>query len=126
MWGSASEPTLITLGDIGCSEHYVHTPNGSFPLAGSSWIVTDNTSTQTKIPAYAIVLAIVFFVFCLLGLLFLLMKEQVTTGYVVVSVQGPGLYHTMQIPYQGPYTLADVNDRVNYIRQLVANLPPPT
>ena len=38
--------------------------------------------TEEKIPAHAIVLAVIFFIFCLLGLLFLLMKEKTTTGFV--------------------------------------------
>ena len=42
--------------------------------------------------------AVVFFVFCFLGLLFLLAKERHTEGFVQVVVQGPHLLHTVQLP----------------------------
>jgi hypothetical protein len=43
-------------------------------------------------------MAIIFAVFCLLGLFFLLVKEEITTGYVDVSVRTGPLHHTTQIP----------------------------
>ena len=39
-----------------------------------------------------------FAFFCLLGLLFLLMKEQYVTGYVEVRVTGEDLDHWTQVP----------------------------
>ena len=76
------------------------------------------TQTTTAIPTYAIVLAVVFFLFCLLGLLFLLVKEQRTVGYVQVTVQGPGLLHVTHIPVSSPLGVADINARVNYARSI--------
>ena len=89
---------VATIGDIGITETLVVTPDGTTPLAGSQWVVADFTHTDTRIPTWAIVLAIVFAMACLLGLLFLLVKETTTTGYLEVSVRGEGLYHVTRLP----------------------------
>lgn len=106
------DPILLWIGDIGVSQHWVVTPNGSAPLAGSQWIVTDRTHTEERIPGVAIVLAIIFFVFCLLGLLFLLMKERRVTGYAEVTVRSGNVYHLTQLPVRNPID-------VEYARRLV-------
>jgi len=109
----APEQILLSIGDIGVSRSWVVTPNGSAPLVGSQWIVQDRTITQRSIPTYAIVLAIVFALACLLGLLFLLIKEDRMTGYVEVSVRSGNLFHVTQLPAQSPQS-------VLHARQLVA------
>lgn len=114
------EPVLVTVGDIACTEHWVVTPGGSFPISGSTWIVTNQTTTSERIPPYAIVLAIVFFLFCLLGLFFLLIKQRTMQGWVTVTVQAPGGYHATQVPVSHPSQIADVENRVHYIRGLAA------
>lgn len=110
---------LVQVGDIACTQTEVITPAGTFPLAGTVWIVSNNTQVSESIPAWAIVLAIVFFLFCLLGLLFLLVKQRSVRGYVQVSVQGPNLYYATQIPVSDTPQIGDVEQRVNYIRSLV-------
>ena len=60
---------------------------------------------------------------CLLGLLFLLVKEERTTGVMQVAVQADGFYHATQIPVGNVAAVADVENRVNYIRSLVASAP---
>jgi hypothetical protein len=95
---AAQEPILLWIGDIGVSQHWVVTPNGNAPLAGSQWIVRDGTRVEESIPGYAIALAIIFFIFCLLGLLFLLIKERRTSGYVEVTVRAGDVYHVTQLP----------------------------
>jgi hypothetical protein len=92
------ESFVVTLGDIGVTSHWVVTPNGTVPLAGTQWTLTDQTRTVRKIPTWAIVCAIVFALLCLIGLLFLLAKEERTTGWLEVRVQGGTLDHTTQIP----------------------------
>src|SRR5438067_10741741 len=87
--GAPSEPTVVTVGDMAVTPTTVVTPAGRYPLAGTTWVVSNNTMMTESIPAYAIVLAIIFFVFCLLGLLFLLIKERKVSGFMQVSVQGP-------------------------------------
>ncbi len=121
--GTAAAPILVTVGDLACSQYYVVTPGGTYPLANTTWIMTNTSTTTESIPAYAIVLTVVFFVFCLLGLLFLLIKERRTQGFVSVSVQGPGFFHVAQIPVSDPAQIADTENRVNYIRSLVAAAP---
>ena len=80
--------------------------------------------TSQAIPTWAIVCAIVFFVFCFLGLLFLLAKEDKTSGYVQVTVHGPGFLHTSTVPVASLAQVADINARVNYVRTLTASYPP--
>src|ERR671925_2061765 len=84
------EPVRVRLGDVSVSDTRVQTPYGAFPLARTTWMVTNQTYVTESIPAWAIVLAIIFFVFCLLGLLFLLVKERRLYGAMQVSIQGPG------------------------------------
>jgi hypothetical protein len=111
---------LVEIGDIGVDQHWVRTPSGSLPTAKATWSVQDMTRTETGIPAYAIVLTVVFFIFCLLGLLFLLIKENRTTGWMQVTVQGPAFVHTTQVPVSHQAAIADVHARVNYARSLTA------
>ena len=116
--------TITEIGDIGVTANSVITPAGTFPLKGTQWIVTDQSRTVSKIPTVAIVLAIVFAIFCLLGLLFLLMKEEATEGYVQVTVTNPeaGLYHVASIPASSVGTYEFVTRQVNWARSLSASL----
>jgi hypothetical protein len=81
---------------------------------------SDMSRTVQRIPAWAVVCAILFFVFCFLGLLFLLAKEEHTEGVVQIVVQGPRLVHTVQLPVSSPAQVMDYNQRVNYARALSA------
>jgi hypothetical protein len=114
----SQDPIVLSIGDIGVSRHWVVTPNGTAPLRGSSWIVRDMSQTQSKIPTYAIVLAIVFALLCLVGLLFLLIKEQTTVGYVEVSVQGEGVYHVTQLPVSNPAQIAQIRGLVHQAQSM--------
>jgi hypothetical protein len=111
---------LVQIGDISVDQQWVRTPSGSLPTAKATWIVQDMTRTDTGIPAHAIVLAVVFFFFCFLGLLFLLIKENRTTGWMQVTVQGPAFAHTTQVPVSNQTTVADIHARVGYARSLTA------
>jgi hypothetical protein len=113
---------LVTIGDLACTRTEVITPNGTYPLASTNWIVTNNSTTREKIPTKAIVLAICFAVLCLIGLLFLLMKEKITEGYVQVTVQSDEFFYSTQIPVQSPQEILDVEQKVNYARGLVRGL----
>ena len=118
--GSGQEPTLVTIGDIAVSQHWVSTPSGSAPIGSATWTVTPMYQTTRSIPTWAIVCAVVFFVFCFLGLLFLLVKEEQTTGYVQVIVQSQGLVHSCYVPVYSPQQAVDVAARVDYARSLAA------
>ncbi|MFC9436314.1 hypothetical protein [Nocardia sp. NPDC057030] len=117
------EPVLVTVGDIGCTGTQVLTPSGQHPLAGTTWIVTNQTTVDQRIPSYAIVLAVLLMVFCLLGLVFLAVKEEKIQGFVQVSVQGTGFYYATQVKITDRAQVFDTEQRVNYIRGLVAALP---
>lgn len=119
----SGEPILVTIGDISVTSTTVYTPSGSRPLAELSWTFTDLSSTSQAIPTWAIVCAVVFFLFCFLGLLFLLAKEDKTQGTVQVTAHGSGFVHTCTIPVTSVAQVADINARVNYIRTLTASTP---
>src|SRR5205809_5960682 len=89
----AAEPVIAQIGEIQVTSSTVRTPAGQFPLRGSQWTVTDQWLANSKIPTWAIVLAIVL-IPCtgFLSLLFLLAKETVYSGVVLVQVQN-GAYH---------------------------------
>ncbi|MEV8534976.1 hypothetical protein [Streptomyces sp. NPDC051211] len=108
----------FSLADITIVGDQIITPSGPMPLKGAVWNATDFTRTEEKIPAHAIVLAIVFALFCLIGLLFLLMKERVTTGYVQVTVSSGGRHHSAMIPATNPTVFPWVMNQLNYARSL--------
>ncbi|MGW7451702.1 hypothetical protein [Streptomyces sp. NPDC054787] len=108
----------LSLGDITIAGDQIITPSGAMPLKGAMWNATDFSRTEEKLPTHAIVLAIVFFLFCLLGLLFLLMKEKTTTGYIQVTVTSGGRHHSTMIPAVDMNTYAWVMTQVNYARSL--------
>jgi hypothetical protein len=116
----ATDPIVLTIGDIGVTRNWVVTPNGTARLGGSQWIARDMTRTESKIPTWAIVLAVVFALVCLLGLLFLLAKEKYTTGYVEVSVQAGNLLHATQIPVSSQYQVAQIRQQVSQAQTLAA------
>lgn len=121
----AQEPVLFSVGDIGIGQAWIVTPNGTAPLAGSQWIAHDNSRLERTIPAYAIVLAIVFFLVCLLGLLFLLIKEERTTGYVDVSVRSGNLYHVTQLPVRSQVEIHQIRGLVHHAQSMAAQAPSP-
>jgi hypothetical protein len=109
---------LLSLGDIAVMGDSVMTPAGPMPLKGAVWTVTDMSRTEESMPTYAIVLTIIFFLFCLLGLLFLLIKEKKTVGFVQVTVNSGGRYHSTMIPVSDPMAVANTMNQVNYARSL--------
>ncbi|MBC7558617.1 MAG: hypothetical protein H7270_04540 [Dermatophilaceae bacterium] len=112
---------LVQIGDISVDQHWVHTPAGWVPTSQATWTVQDMTLRAMVIPTYAIVLAIVTSVMtCLLGLLFLLIKEDRPTGWVQTTVHGPDIAHTTQVPVSRQEMVLDVCARVDYARSLTA------
>lgn len=109
---------LGTVGDITFSAVTINVPGRSFPIAGSIWTVRDQSRVENRIPPYAIVLAIIFALACLLGLLFLLIREQVTVGYVEVEVRTKSDYHVCQVPVSSQFDIMQVRSKVDYARTL--------
>lgn len=116
--GPQTSGMALSLGDIAVSGDTIMTPSGPMPLKGAIWTATDMSRTEEKMPTHAVVLAIVFFLFCLLGLLFLLMKERVTTGFVQVTVVSGGRHHSTMVPVQSREQVMFVLNQVNYARSL--------
>ncbi|MEJ2886423.1 hypothetical protein [Actinomycetospora aeridis] len=119
--GEPPQPVLLSVGDIAVTPEYVVLPQGRFPVGQAQWSLTDQSRTTSEIPTWAIVLAVVFFLFCFLGLLFLLVKEQRTVGWAQIGVQGPGFFHAVQLPVSSPYDVARYQDMINYARSITAS-----
>jgi hypothetical protein len=98
---------------------YVNVPQGRYPIRGTTWTVQDSTQVTEAIPTYAIVLAIIFALFCLIGLLFLLIKEKRYSGFIWVTVVGDGLHHSVQFG-PGPEMAGWVTHQVNQARAIAA------
>ncbi|TCO43462.1 hypothetical protein EV646_11238 [Kribbella antiqua] len=111
-------PVLVTVGDISVEQHRIVTPAGVMPTQGTNWSAMDMSRTEEKIPGWAIVMAIIFALACLLGLLFLLCKERKTTGFVQVTVQNGNRTHNTHVGVTSPRDVADTLARVNFARTL--------
>ncbi|MBT2507234.1 hypothetical protein J7I98_15305 [Streptomyces sp. ISL-98] len=109
---------LMSIGDITVMNDGIVTPSGTMPLKGAVWTATDMSRTEEKIPTVAIVLAIIFALFCLIGLLFLLMKEKQTTGFIQVTVTSGGRHHSTMVPAVGPHSFHMIMGQINYARSL--------
>lgn len=114
------EPFLVNIGDIHVSPHWVVTPSGTAPLAGAQWFFLDQSRTERKIPTWAIVLAVVFALACLLGLLFLLVKEDVTVGWVQVSVRAGEATHVTHVPVTSRLDVGRIAQMVQQAQALTA------
>jgi hypothetical protein len=106
----APEETVLTIGEILVSAHWVVTPSGNTSLAGSQWTVADQSRSVKKHPAWTIVLAVLLFP---IGLLFLFVTNEETVGYMEVKVRGAGFAYTAQVPVRE-------NSAVQTIRRQVA------
>ena len=112
---------LLSIGDIEADRSWLRCPSGVIPVRSVTWSVQDMSRTDRTIPTWAIVCTVVFTILlCLFGLLFLLAKEERTTGWVQVTATAPGFVHTTQVPVSSTYAVADVMARVNYARSLTA------
>lgn len=116
------EPVLVGIGDIACTQSQVFTPSGSAPVGQVQWYLYDQTRAERRIPPWAIVVAVIGALLCLLGLLFLLVKETVVVGQIQVTVQGPGFQHTAYVPIDGEAQRQDAYARVDYARALAAGI----
>jgi hypothetical protein len=122
--GQAMDPPLVQVGDIVVSSHWIVTPVGTRPVYGTTWTVTDLSRTYRAIPGWAIVATIITFWFFFLGLLWLLVKEDRTDGWIQVTVAAPGFAHTTTIPAANRFVVADTHSRVNYARSIATVAQP--
>jgi hypothetical protein len=115
------EPVIAQIGEIQVTSTTVRTPAGQFPLRGSQWSVTDQWTTDQKIPTWAIVLAIVLF-FCVgpFSLLFLLAKESINRGVVQVQVVNGHNQYVSRLSADNQQYVQHVYQQVNYVRSLAS------
>ena len=118
MFYPAAQQPSFAVADIVVNQGLVYTPSGTCPLRGSTWDFQDMSTTRRTTPSWAIVLAIVFAVFFLIGLLFLLAKEERTEGGVQIVVQGQGMFHLGYYPVASPAQVAQLRAAVNHARML--------
>ncbi|GAA1865813.1 hypothetical protein [Asanoa iriomotensis] len=120
--GAHGDGTVVAqIGEIRVTSQLVHTPAGSFPLAGSHWQVNDFWQSTQKTPTWAVLAAI--FGFCLLtvfSLLFLLFKETVYSGTVQVTVTNGRHQYVARIAVADQNQVQHVHQQVNYVRALAA------
>lgn len=114
-----SMPAVMRIGDIEITPMSVRTPLTEFPLRGSTWMTQDQVVTSQRTPTWAVVLAIVgFCVLTIFSLLFLLAKETVFQGAVIVTVTNGRSQHTTMIPVNDAMGVKYVHDQVNYVRAM--------
>ncbi|WP_135849147.1 hypothetical protein [Serinibacter arcticus] len=113
-----ASPFLVQLGDLRVTHTEIVTPSGSMSLTEADVWVVDQTIATQKTPTWAVVMAVITAWFALLGLLFLLAKEPVVQGYVIVTVESGGRRHVMHVPIANAAQRADVMQRAAYIQQL--------
>jgi hypothetical protein len=113
------EEILTNIGDIAISQHWVHTPAGSYPIRGTVWTVADMSHETERMSPVGIILAIVFIWLCFLSLIFLLIKERTVTGNFQVTLQGNGFHHSTLIPANRA-SMVQIQQQVNYARTLAA------
>ncbi|GIH20310.1 hypothetical protein Raf01_84820 [Rugosimonospora africana] len=115
----AGEPVIVQIGDIQVTATTVRTPAGTFPLRGSQWTVTDQWTTEQKIPTWAIVLSIaLFFCIAFFSLLFLLAKETTYRAVVQVHVSNGPYQYVARIPATQQNEVQYIYQQVNYVRSL--------
>ena len=115
------EQVIAQIGEIQVTSTTVRTPAGQFPLRGSHWTVTDQWVATQKIPSWAITMAIVgFFCLTVFSLFFLLAKETVYQGVVLVQVQNGPYQYVSRVPVNNQAYVQHVYAQVNYVRSLAA------
>jgi hypothetical protein len=118
----APAPFLVSIGNIHSTQHHVVTPSGSWPIAEVNVSTADQTQVTTHTPVWAIVMVVIFIWFFLLSLLFLLARESRISGFITVTVWGPGgQSYVENIPVFNQAQRADVFNRVTYLQGLVGH-----
>ncbi len=115
------EQLIAQIGEIQVTSATVRTPAGQFPLRGSRWTVTDQWMATQKVPSWAITVATVgFFCLTVFSLLFLLAKQMVYQGVVLVGVQNGPYYYVCRVPVTNQASVQHIYAQVNYVRSLAS------
>lgn len=87
----------LMIGDIEVSRHWIRTPMGVLPSRDAVWAVEDGSDLTRVIPAWAWVACLLTIMFCLIGLLFLFVREDRRRYYAQVTLTGPGFTHSTRL-----------------------------
>jgi len=112
------EEIRLTIGDVAISDHWLVSPAGTVPVAGTQWSTQHMWSTRRYLPGWAVVLCILTWWIFLLGFLWLLVREERTTGSILVTVTRPKFMHTMSFPVLTPGDAQRTEAAVARARQL--------
>lgn len=117
-WAGAG-PVLARFGPLTVTADAVRTPSGSFPLAGTVWRSDDHWYTRRVVPTAAIVAAVLgFFVVPFVSLLFLLIRQDRTSGVVQVCGWDGTRQHVVDLPVSSPAQAQVIARQVRYVQQL--------
>ena len=118
----ADSSVQFELGRISANEYWVTTPVGSWELKDVTVSTYDQTVVASRIPTWAVVAAIVTAFFFLIGLLFLLAKDDSTSGSVSLTITATDwLTAASLIHVFSEQSHHDTISRVNYLQSLVAH-----
>jgi hypothetical protein len=110
---------VIWIGDVQVAGPVINTPVGSFPLAGSQWIVVSTPAESQQTPAWAVVFAVLLIPFtCFLSFLLLLVKASYIEGYVQVAIHGHDWRYTAQVSVRSLEQIHETIGRINYVQRL--------
>lgn len=120
-WNADAGEVLVRFGPLAITADTVRTPGGSFPLSGSVWRSYDYWQTRRVIPTVAIVAAVLgFFVVPFVSLLFLLIRQDQTSGVVQVCGSDGGRQHVVDLPVRSAAHAFAIHRQVQYVQLLAA------
>lgn len=119
--GSTPPAVLLAIGALQVTATHVYTPAGRIALSSSHVTFVDQTRTTSKIPTWAIVLTIITVWFFFIGLLFLLVREHSTEGYVSITVQDrDGRAYTEHILAASPQHRDQIIAQAQWLQQIAS------
>ena len=125
---------MANLGDVQVYERVIVTPVGQWPMRGAQFLLAQQPQVVRRTTTAGVVLAIVSVVLALvtavftcgggliflLGLLFLLLKDEQLAGPAIVLVRSAGQLYQAQVPLVAPSQLPWLVNNINYCQALAA------
>lgn len=125
---------MANLGDVQVYERVIVTPVGQWPMRGAQFllaqqpqVVRRTTGVGVGLAVASVALALITAVFTcggglifLLGLLFLLLKDEGLAGPAIVVIRAGGQVYQAQVPLAAPSQLPWLVNNVNYCQALAA------
>lgn len=125
---------MANLGDVQVYERVIVTPVGQWPMRGAQFLIAQQPQVVRRTTTAGVVLAICSVVLALvtaaftcgggliflLGLLFLLLKDEGLAGPAIVLVRSGGQMYQAQVPLVSPSQLPWLVNNINYCQALAA------